>query len=58
MPRIAELKEIDGHIWAKLEMNLEEGQVTLWTNEEIRDFKHACVRDFLIDLFQQWKDRL
>ena len=57
MPRIAELKEIDGQLWARMEMDRDEGAVTLWTNEEIKDFKHVCIRDFLIDLFNQWKDR-
>lgn len=57
MPMIAELREIDGALWAKLEMDAVEGQVTLWTVQEIKDHGHACVRDFLIDLFQRWKDQ-
>jgi len=58
MPKIAEIKEIDGQIWTRLEMHSSEGAVTLWTQEEIAEYRRACVRDFLIDLFDQWKDRL
>jgi len=58
MPSIAEMKEIDGQLWVHVKIEGDEGQVTLWTDKEIKEFKHACVRDFLIDLFNQWKDRL
>ena len=58
MPKIAELKEIDEQLWARMEMDRDEGEVTLWTNDEIKAYGHACVRDFLTDLFHQWKDRL
>jgi len=32
------------------------GPITLWTNDEIEQFKQDCVRDFLVDLFEKWKD--
>jgi len=57
MPQIAEIKEIDDQLWVRMKMEGDEGQVTLWTDKEIKEFKHACVRNFLIDLFNQWKDR-
>lgn len=58
MPKIAELKEINGQIWARLEMNTDEGEVTLWTKDEIKDYRLASVRDFLVDLYQDFKDKL
>jgi hypothetical protein len=54
MPKIAELREIDGSLWVKLEMNADEGQVTLWTAEEIEEHSQTSVKDFLNNLFQQW----
>jgi len=64
MPRIADLREIDGKIWARLEeiesdnINTSGGQITIWSAAEIKQYKESCVRDFLIDVFNQWKDRL
>lgn len=58
MPEIVELKEIEGKVWARVLMNPNQNQVTLWTPDEVAKFKRDCVRDFLIDLFDQWKDRL
>lgn len=58
MPQIAEIKEMDGKIWCRVTINPTHGQITLWTPEEIAKYKRDCVRDFLIDLFDQWKDRL
>jgi hypothetical protein len=57
MPRIAELREIEDQMWARMEMDKYEGAVTLWTEAEIRQHANAAVRDFLIDLYHQWKDR-
>ncbi len=34
MPEIAELKEIDGEIWARVRMNKDDGGITLWTESE------------------------
>ena len=56
MPSIAEMKEIDGQLWVRVKIEGDEGQVTLWTDKEIKEFKHACVRDFLMDIFNQWED--
>ena len=59
MPRVAELREIDGYVWAKLEsFTGNTGEVTLWSRKEIQEYKEACVRDFLMGLFDQWKDQL
>lgn len=58
MPQVAEIKEIDEQIWCRVLVNPIHGQITLWTLEEISQYKRDCVRDFLIDLFDQWKDRL
>ncbi len=56
MPKIAELREIDGHLWARLEeMTADQGQVTLWTPDEIRQHSESAVQDFLISLFHDWK---
>lgn len=57
MPRVAEIKEINGQIWARLETESDEGVVTLWTPTEIEEHRITSVRDFLIDQFNAWKDR-
>lgn len=36
MPIIAELKQIDGDIWARVMQPVGEGSVCLWTDEEVR----------------------
>jgi len=36
MPIIAELKQIDGEIWARVMQPVGEGSVCLWTDEEVR----------------------
>lgn len=59
MPQIAEIKEIEGQLWCRVLIDdPAQNQITLWTQEEIAQYKRACVRDFLIDLFDQWKGRL
>lgn len=39
MPRILELKNIDGQMWARLDLDLnsEDQPVTLWTASEVRE---------------------
>ena len=34
MPKIAELREIDGGMWARIEIKNDDGEVTLWTGAE------------------------
>lgn len=62
MPQITDIHCTEDNVvtcTVKLERSTDVlGPITLWTNDEIKDFKHACVRDFLVDLFHQWKDRL
>lgn len=60
MPELAEIKEIDGKIWVRVTINPlhDAGSITLWTPKEVQEYKRNCVRDFLIDLYDQWKDRL
>jgi hypothetical protein len=58
MPMIAEIKNIEGQTWVRLEtVGKAEGMITLWDSDEINNYKRACVRDFLMNLFDQWKDR-
>jgi hypothetical protein len=57
MPRVAEIKEIDGKLWVRLELPVTEGSITFWTDEEIKQHAIASVKDFLLDLFLQWKER-
>lgn len=51
MPKIAELKEIDGHLWARVEL-LEPQPVHMLTDDEVhairKDERMACV-----DVLQQ-----
>lgn len=46
MPKIADIKIIDGQPWARLELPGEVSSVCLWTGEEAerqrRDIKAAC----------------
>jgi len=48
MPRIAELKEIDGALWARLDLDLKDGgSVSLFTEAEVQgvraDERKGCV---------------
>ena len=36
MPRIAEIREIDGECWVRMEPKGDEGALTIWTAEEVR----------------------
>ena len=40
MPKIAEIKEIKGGTWVRVEIEGDEGSITLWTEEE----KAAAIR--------------
>ena len=40
MPKIAEIAEISGGAWVRVEIEGDEGQITLWTEEE----KAAAIR--------------
>ena len=50
MPRIVELKKIEGSMWAKLEFDEHiecEGIVTLYTDSELQDFKDKIKADII-----------
>ncbi len=56
MPKIAEIREIDGAVWVRLEeFTGESGKVTLWSEDEIEEHANASVRNFLTDLLNQWR---
>jgi hypothetical protein len=58
MPRIAEIREIDGCTWVRLVVDGKpEGTIMIWDSAEIRECRIAAVRDFFIDQFNAWKDR-
>lgn len=44
MPRVTELKMIDGALWARVDVDLDEGAVVLWTDEEARQAKRESYR--------------
>lgn len=39
MPRVAEIKELDGGVWARVEMNPDEGAVSLFLPSEVEALK-------------------
>ena len=41
MPRISKLKEIDGAMWARLDMDWDGGPISLYTELEIREIKET-----------------
>ncbi len=45
MPRILELKEIDGAMWCRLEVDLlsEDQPITLWTQSEVREMTNRLL---------------
>lgn len=47
MPKITYLKEIEGSLWARLELNLavDEGPVHVFTEKEIRELKSKERKD-------------
>ena len=40
MPLVAEIKKFEGAIWARIEVDGDEGSVTLWTEDE----KHQALK--------------
>lgn len=50
MPRIAQLKTIDGAIWCKLEFDehvQDHGVVTLFTNGELKQYKEDVRKEII-----------
>lgn len=54
MPRILELKEIDGALWARIGMvedcPQEDSYIHLWTAKEAKDHKASAIRSFCFTL--------
>lgn len=50
MPRILEFRQIDGHIWAKLEIKGDESPFYIHTIEEVNRVRRGAIRNFLYDL--------
>lgn len=49
MPRIAEMKTIEGQPWVRLDITDRsiEGSVAIWDDRDVREFKEAIRRDIL-----------
>ena len=47
MPRISELREIDGAVWAKLDIDWDGGPVSFYTELEIKQIKEAERKDII-----------
>lgn len=61
MPKITYLKEIDGALWARLELDLdtEDGPVHVFTEKEIRELKdreRKAVRAEIESALERWSD--
>jgi hypothetical protein len=62
MPKILEMKMIDGELWCRVpEQDMiphEEGSVSLYYPQEITDLQLQAVKDFLYYQLCDFKDRL
>ena len=61
MPKITYLKEIDGALWARLELDhpTKDGAVHIFTDKEIRELKdqeRQAVREEIENAIDRWKD--
>jgi hypothetical protein len=61
MPRITYLKEIDGQLWARLELDMAtaDGPVHIFTDKEIRELRdreRQTVRDEIEASLNKWSD--
>ena len=59
MPRILEMKEIDGAVWARLQIDTtkDEGSVYIWTIDEAKRDRASAIRSFCFDLANQYIER-
>lgn len=53
MPRPCQLKEIDGALWARLDMDYDGGEVSLYTPIEIKLMKDQIIKD-VIRMLHNW----
>ena len=55
MPRILEFKEINGAMWARIDLRGEEpSPVYLWTQSEAKAAKASAIRSFCFDFANQY----
>lgn len=53
MPRPCELKQINGAMWARLDMDWDGGPVTLYTQIELDEMKQQVIND-VINVLHHW----
>jgi hypothetical protein len=53
MPRLCQLKEIDGALWARLDIDYDGGSVSLYTPIEIKQMKDQVIKD-VISALRNW----
>lgn len=61
MPKVTYLKEIDGALWARLELDhaTSDGAVHIFTDKEIRELKdreRQLVKDEIDSALNRWSD--
>ena len=59
MPRITQLKTIDGHVWARIDHDPDDGAVHLFTDEELRYLQHQerkALWNELMDVINRYKE--
>jgi len=54
MPRILEIKKIDGHIWARLDVLDEPSPVYVWTEGEAKREWASAIRTFCFALANRY----
>ena len=54
MPRILEIKEISGEVWAKLNLTEQTTPVYIWSLEEAKEAKRRAVVDFCFSLANKY----
>ena len=57
MPKIAEIKVIDGSLWAKMDIdpvNKDDSMVTVWTPEEIKNHDYQMFMDLCRALYEAY----
>jgi len=59
MPRILELKEIDGHIWARIPLTDAETTQSVYvvTSEEMKQREASAIRSFCFDLANRYIEK-
>lgn len=60
MPKIAELKQIDGAVWARLELTRNTEivqQMVIWSEDDIKYHDEQLLKGFVMDLVENFLDR-